>query len=595
MDNHRYEIYRSKVYNGIHKLSLYMDGIDQSSSLKETQNRIIELLHVDFETFCDTVLIAQGKSSSFMEKPADKRKDTLIQILRLDEYDTLSDYTKSLKKELNYDISSKRERLNTLKNYISHKAEYLQQVEQFNNELDNISLVDLESEIEQLKNTIFNYNTLKDKNDLILSTRTRLNNTITSLTDKIKLLEQQLNNIHIEDIDLTNLEKEQLISKNLKDQITKLQEQINELNLQFNLMKNELNVKKKKINDIQQYNKPICELCGNQITDAYKQKHIDELKASGNIIYQKALKLKQQLDEQNKFLDKYKNELQDSQDKIDSINKLINTNNMLSIKKKNLEDNISNNNQLLIQAKNDLEDNMQQVLAKLTIPRGSNKLQELINELNKRKNRKKQLQENLAILNDRLNQINNFENEYSNILDQLKNLELKLDDYNAIIHAFSKNGIQSYIIENVLPEIEEEINVLLQELTNEKISIQFITTRETKSKTSIDTLDILVNENNTVRKYETFSGGEKFRIDFASHVGLARFLARRSNSALSFFILDENLGSQDDTAKSIFIQCISKITKYFEQIMIITHINDIKDSFNHKIEIIKDINGSHVA
>lgn len=143
-------------------------------------------------------------------------------------------------------------------------------------------------------------------------------------------------------------------------------------------------------------------------------------------------------------------------------------------------------------------------------------------------------------------------------------------------------------------EIENEINNLLFNLTNGKISISFLIQKETKAKTLIDTLDIVVNDSGIIRKYETFSGGEKFRIDFACHIGLSRFLAKRAESNIDLFILDENLGSQDETAKQIFIQCINKLNTYFKQILIITHINDIKDAFENKIYIVKDENGSHL-
>ena len=119
--------------------------------------------------------------------------------------------------------------------------------------------------------------------------------------------------------------------------------------------------------------------------------------------------------------------------------------------------------------------------------------------------------------------------------------------------------------------------------------------KSTKSKTVIDTLDIIVNDSNVQRKYETFSGGEKFRIDFACHVGMSRFLAKRANATIELFILDENLGSQDETAKHMFIQCINKLNTFFKHIFIITHINDIKDAFQHKLYIEKTDSGSHAT
>lgn len=590
MDGHQYEVVRSKVYNGAHKLSLFIDGNDQSSSVKETQARIIDILHADFDTFCDTILIAQGKSSSFMEKPADKRKDTFIQILRLDEYDTLAEYTKSLKKELASKLTNKRERLTLLEKYISYEDEYNLQLTSFNEELTNIDIQSLEDKVSQLTITISNINTIKDKNNVILSERKRLTNLVNELKNKIQLIQTNIDNIQCDDnIDNYSLKVDKLTKENksLQEQINDLQQQINQINIQFSLYKNELDIKKKKINDIKQYNKAVCEFCGTEITNEHKQKHVKELVDSGNVIFAKAKELKSQLIILEEQLSNLKNQFNSNQQQIDKLNREINNISLALAKKKNYETNLADAKNNLQAAQDSLQDNLKLVIEDVE-DINFNEFNLLKNELNSKKSRKNKLNESIAVLKDRLEQIVSFKEEYNSLLVDISDLDKKLEDYNAIIHAFSKNGIQSYIIENALPEIEDEINSLLSELTADKISIQFITTKETKAKTSIDTLDILVNDNGNIRKYETFSGGEKFRIDFASHVGLARFLGRRSNSALNMFILDENLGSQDETAKAIFVQCISKMTQHFDQIIIITHINDIKDAFQHKIEVVKD-------
>ena len=595
MDDHRYEIYRSKVYNGTHKLAFYIDGIDQSSSLKDTQNKIIELLHVDFDAFCDTVLVAQGKSSSFMEKPADKRKDTFIQILRLDEYDLLADYTKMLKKDLNHNLIDKRNRLTTLENFINYKDDYFNKIIDYEKQLSGIDTLSIENEIERLNQIYQNYQTIKSNNELILSNRNNLQNSLKNLENRINQSKQVLGSLQIDTFDyeyeLINLQKKQ---RNIQNEISSIRNDISDRNVKFNVLKNELDAKKKKISNLQNYKESICEFCGNKISEGNKQKYINDIVQSGNEIFNKAKVLKIELDKLKESLNIKDKELSTINQTIDDYKFKMHQVELNLMKKKNIESNLNSDNSSLERINNELQDNLKLELKELPIPYDSYKLSSLKNELSSLKNKESELKENLAIIKDRLKQIETFEQEYEDISLEVKSLEIKLDDYNAIIHAFSKNGIQSYIIENVLPEIEDEINLLLSELTNDKISIQFITTKETKAKTSIDTLDIVVTDGNTSRKYETFSGGEKFRIDFASHVGLARFLARRSNSALGFFILDENLGSQDETAKAIFAQCISKMTKYFEQIMVITHIDDIKDSFTHRIEINKDINGSHV-
>ena len=217
------------------------------------------------------------------------------------------------------------------------------------------------------------------------------------------------------------------------------------------------------------------------------------------------------------------------------------------------------------------------------------------NEISNLNNKQNDYISKIAILNDRLKQIDEYIIQVNTLKEEISNLLIQVDDYKSLINAFSKSGIQSYIIENILPEIEEEINNLLSDLTGNKITISFIVQKETKSKTTIDTLDLIVNESEISRKYETFSGGEKFRIDFACHVGLSRFLAKRANANIDLFVLDENLGSQDDTAKQIFIQYLTKLNKYFKMIIVITHIADIKEAFINKLVIAKnDEKGSYI-
>ena len=589
MDNHCYEIIRSKTRNGTHKLSFFIDSVDHSSSLKDTQNKIIECLHTDFDTFCDTVLITQNTSSSFMDKTPDKRKETFVQILRLDEYDILANFTKTLKKDINNELINRRNRLQSLDAFINHKDEYLLQQKQFIDEYNNIDTSDLEKQILELSSKFNNYDTLKSKNDLVLKTRNRLQEQISLLNNDISRQQDELDSFTIDTIDTVEDN-----TKTIQDEIDALQNQLYDLNSKLSVYKNELNIKKKKINDLKQYDKSVCEFCGSIITEEHKQKHIDELQSSGNKIFNLAKNVKANIDAINEQVVLLKKKYQENVNEINKVKQLMHNIDIQKLKKKNLEETLENNKKLIKQLQDELDKNMQEIIEELPTIGSRNQLDILKNQLQTKKDRKNKLKENLAILKDRLSQINEFEEEYNELTESVSLLEEKLNDYNAIIHAFGKNGIQSYIIENALPEIENEINLLLSELAN-NISIKFITTKESKTKTAIDTLDIIVSDGNIERKYETFSGGEKFRIDFASHVGLARFLAKRSNSALGFFILDEHLGSQDETARSVFIQCISKMTKYFEQIMIITHINDIKEAFNNCIEVIKDDNGSHVV
>ena len=181
-----------------------------------------------------------------------------------------------------------------------------------------------------------------------------------------------------------------------------------------------------------------------------------------------------------------------------------------------------------------------------------------------------------------------------------KNREFKVKNeerqvYNALVQAFGKKGIQAHIIESAIPEIEEETNLLLGKMTDNAMTVNFETTRAAKSGDStIETLDIKIQDDAGVRPYELFSGGEGFRVNFAIRIALSRLLARRSGAKLQTLIMDEGFGSQDGKGREKLIEVIESIKNDFEKILVITHFEEMKDSFSQRIEIVKDAQGSRI-
>lgn len=167
--------------------------------------------------------------------------------------------------------------------------------------------------------------------------------------------------------------------------------------------------------------------------------------------------------------------------------------------------------------------------------------------------------------------------------------------YQKLTTAFGKGGIQTYIIENVIPELEEEANALLARMTDTGMSLRFETTRTGKTtRQEIETLDIKVLDDAGSRPYELFSGGEALRINFAIRVALSRLLARRSGARLQTLIVDEGFGSQDSKARERLVQLINAIQSDFSLILVITHFEELKERFPSRIEVIKEASGSRI-
>ncbi len=166
--------------------------------------------------------------------------------------------------------------------------------------------------------------------------------------------------------------------------------------------------------------------------------------------------------------------------------------------------------------------------------------------------------------------------------------------YRELAQAFGKKGIQALLIEMALPEIENEANRLLGKMTDNRMHVKIETQRETKKGEVQETLDIKIADELGTRNYEMFSGGEAFRINFAVRIALSKLLARRAGAPLPTLIIDEGFGTQDVAGIEKVKEAINSIQDDFEKILVITHMEEMRDSFPTRIDIIKTAEGSTI-
>ncbi len=197
-------------------------------------------------------------------------------------------------------------------------------------------------------------------------------------------------------------------------------------------------------------------------------------------------------------------------------------------------------------------------------------------------------------LNEKIHRVKKMEKELKeNKKSQSEKLQEKIIA-DELVKAFGKNGIQAMIIEAAVPEIEADTNRLLDKMTDGKMRVQLKTKKEKKTDGDlIDTLDIIIEDEYGTRNYEMFSGGEAYRINFAIRIALSRLLANRTGARLQFLVIDEGFGTQDMMGRENLIQAINSIADDFKKIIVVTHIQDLKDAFPSRIEVYKDNNGSN--
>ena len=164
--------------------------------------------------------------------------------------------------------------------------------------------------------------------------------------------------------------------------------------------------------------------------------------------------------------------------------------------------------------------------------------------------------------------------------------------YSDLAYAFGRRGVQAMIIETAIPEIEDEANRILSRMTDGRMHVKFETQRDVRSGMgTIETLDIKISDELGTRNYEMFSGGEGFRVNFAIRIALSRLLAHRAGTRLQTLVVDEGFGSQDQEGRDRIVEAIQAIEPEFEKILIITHLEDLRDRFPVRIEVIQDTAG----
>ena len=174
-------------------------------------------------------------------------------------------------------------------------------------------------------------------------------------------------------------------------------------------------------------------------------------------------------------------------------------------------------------------------------------------------------------------------------------LALSIGRHRALEAAFGKDGVQALLIEQALPEVETRANEILDRLSDGRMSVHFetqATYRDRKREDLKETLDIKVSDGAGQRDYEMYSGGEAFRVNFAIRLALSQVLAGRKGARLQTLVIDEGFGSQDNQGIQRLIETINLVRHDFAKVLLISHLDELKDAFPTRIEVDKGERGS---
>ncbi len=164
--------------------------------------------------------------------------------------------------------------------------------------------------------------------------------------------------------------------------------------------------------------------------------------------------------------------------------------------------------------------------------------------------------------------------------------------YSELFQAFGRSGLPAMLIDAAVPHLESEANNLLGRMTDNRMAVRLETQRVNQGGNTTETLDILISDELGSRSYELFSGGEAFRINLALRIALSKVLSQRLGTPLPTLFIDEGFGTQDAAGRERIVDAIASIQDEFEKIIVITHLEELKDLFPARIEVLKTESGS---
>ncbi|KKN73424.1 hypothetical protein LCGC14_0401270 [marine sediment metagenome] len=577
------------------------------ATIKETQSKIDDLLHLDYDTFINSAMLAQGRADEFTTKTPSQRKQILGNILGLSIWE---DYEDRAKKR----VAMAKSELSRLDSKLAEIETELAKRDDLEDELAiaEVSAGEIDEELQAAEKE---WASLKKADD----TLSDLSDQLARLTTKIRALKKQIADAEkqrdkaeaqadedairtaMQDVEdrlgrlaPLEVEREELLTRRAA-----IAEEIGSLKGANKAMAPAAAPLKERMATLQSATEPVCPTCGEPLTEEHRAEVAAEIehelqglrddRRANQIRIDEFDQQLAELDSQKKKLDrdlkgrskleKQVGELQvtleragEARERMDSL--------IVQMQQWKVEQTVASEE---TDELNEKISEARELLGKRSLSEG---------DLERLRKERRTADQRVGSTKQKLEALEQLEGSQKDLRDSRDETADDLGIYDELRKAFSKTGVPAMIIETAVPELERSANELLSRMTDGRMHVRIETQREIKTGETREALDIVISDELGSRPYELYSGGESFRIDFALRIALSRLLARRAGAQLRSLFIDEGFGSQDAQGRDHLVAAIHSIQDDFERILVITHIEELKDAFPDRIEIEKHPDGS---
>jgi len=575
------EVYAS---TSLKMYKLNSDG-DVDEDLTEEQRRetekVLRKLIGTSEDFLMTSLASQGEMNTFIKEGATSRKMILTKFLDLGVFEKMYDIAKTESSDLrsrvrSYPVIDWDEEIDNLEDKIQSLEDDFSEIE-----------VNLKEKRERLSKLNISL-AMSDSPDVVTQEEINTQKKEVSLIRKnIASLSESFENIRLE-----ISEKSEKVSKirdfknsfpisELREKLESqrdLEKTLRDLEHQWAMEKQLLGSKEKLAKKLEpcscadhlhtckyvkqsdKHNKLLKEQMENVEKSILK---IDDVKTSLGIIVGEKTKAK--IDKYEKLIKK------ESEISVEISQSQIELNNVVN--KTSIEES------RLLESKNILEDMMSRVIKDESDPSTAirSNIVLLKNQISDIDTLRTQILENTAEVKASLTRIKRDKDEF-----QITKSQLRI--YDLFMQATSKKGIPLQIMMSQLPLINAEISKILQGVTGFTVELE--------ASSDSNTMDVFINYGDSRRVIELASGMEKMMSSLAIRVALINVSSLTKTNTL---IIDEGFGALDELNIEACTRLLDSLKKWFRNILIISHVDAIKDSVDNSLEIIKNGKDSKVV
>jgi len=583
------------------------------TGIKDVQDWIEnDFLKASYELFTNSVAYPQDNENSFVKASASKRKDLLLEIVRAGNFDDLYIKARNAITANESGSAVTVSKIEGLNDIISRTKEEVDKISVYQKEVDSLNLeVDKKVKEEETLNKKLSdisgiQQKINDKSSLIVSYRESLEN-LTNQEEKDKETIDEYGKLDI-DSAKKDLEKIVVLQQQITDYNTLLKENA------INSMKmNALLADKPIVND---FTKDIANING-QIIPLLRDS--GSCPSGDKCPFVKPIKsqiefLTGQIEEKNEIMKNQKVELEFWDKKYSELVPLTDDTDIY-IELKKIDDEITEleKSRDVITKYEIFEKNVKE--AKERMEKVVSSKEKLIVDITLFENEIDKLKADLKESNpDNLNiEISTLRIEIKELRESLvsasgelisaqkgsvtlKECEKDIRDLKVLLasknkenealkllkEALSPRGIKAVVVDYLVPQLEEKINAILSKMSDFVIRLDTQKGKADGDGVKEGLFITVLNESGEEMSFDNYSGGEKIKLTIAISEALASLM-----SGVGFRIMDENIISLDNESTQSFVTVLFILQEKFPQLLVVSHIQEIKDMFQTKIDIIK--------